>query len=110
LQSSKTRFTVTQLLIFQLRVALAILVVVPFVRGIVQYQGRRVPSTYMLVAITFILPLVAIIFLLNERNLLSTISLILFTLAGVAIGFFASYMIYGLHPVGDHLIPSAKHD
>ena len=105
--SPKTRFSVAQLLIFQLRIGLSILIVVPFVREIVEHQDRILPSTYVLVAITFIIPVVAIIFLVNAKTLLSTISLILITLAGAAIGFLASFLYFPGSMPSDHNLLSA---
>ena len=82
-------------------------VVVPFVYEIRRYWDRLNPSAYAWIAITFIIPVVALIFLVNQKTLLWIVSLLLITVAGGAIGFLASYIAFPNTNSGDHLLVSA---
>ena len=93
-------FSTRQLLAFQLRLALALAVIIPFVGEIQRYWDRLVPSAYTWIAITFILPVLALIFLVNQKTLLWITSLALLTVGGGGIGFFA----------GRFAFPNAKFD
>ena len=105
--SSTAAFSIRQLMAFQLRIALALVVVVPFVYEIRRYWDRLNPSAYAWIAITFIIPVVALIFLVNQKTLLWIVSLLLITVAGGAIGFLASYIAFPNTNSGDHLLVSA---
>ena len=105
--SSTAAFSIRQLMAFQLRIALALVVVVPFVYEIRQYWDRLNPSAYAWIAITFIIPVVALIFLANQKTLLWIVSLVLITVAGGVIGFLASCKTFPNANSGDHLLVSA---
>jgi len=99
--------TIRQLMAFQLRIALALIVVVPFVYEIQRFWDRLNPSAYTWIAITFIIPVVALIFLANQKTLLWIVTLVVITIAGGAIGFCLSYLAFPAANTSDHLLVSA---
>jgi hypothetical protein len=91
---------------FQLRIVLALIVVLPFIRNIQQNWDRLLPAAYFWIAIAVVIPIVLLIFLVNLKTLLWTVTLIAVTIAGGAVGFFSSSLIFPGVQTGDHVLAS----